>query len=196
MPYPFRVTISSNANEYAALMRVRADNLTKEIKDTGDELGKIALARAEWWSSGPYKQSELTRMGHPYAKRNPKRIGQKWAGRINEQTGEFKHGWKWSHVEAGSGDMVGTLSNDSDHAKYLTRDGTSRMVGRPVREGIAREVRKEAEHLWGDIIPNTIARSGGPLNGVSGRSLAGAFRRGFSRGLGSGIRLGTALGSI
>lgn len=212
------ISVKTNASEYAAVMRVRAESLIKSAELTGDEIGAIALERAKWWSSGPYKQKELNRLGHPYAKRHHEmkavttkrsgsyervskyakamRIGEGYPSRINLQTGDFAGGWNWTHVrKVGTGDMVGTLSNSSEHARYLTQFGTTYMVPRPVMQAIARDVRKRAVVAERKLFPRAMKRdplSKMTLSRMRGSGVRDAFRGGFQRGL----AMATAVGGI
>lgn len=192
------ISMKSNADDYAMTMRVRAAAFTKTCQETGDEIGRIALERAQWWSSGPFKQKQLTQWGHPYSRDFPFSVGEGYPARINVQTGQFKAGWTWSHVRpVGTGDMVGTLTNTSNRTRWLTKIGTRRMIGRPVREAIRKDVRKQTPHLYAKIWPTTIKVAGGPVRAIGGGrmggvNLAAAFNRGFQRG----VNLGTMVGGI
>ena len=195
-----RITVTTNAKEYSSAMRIKAGNLEKNIRATGYQVRKVALERADWWSSGPIKQRELTRMGHPYARRNTwtaqrsslktrkvstgrvyrlGRVGEKFPNRINEQTGDFKGGWKFTYKKTGSGDFLGTLSNTSKHAQYLTRFGTDKMIPRNVMAAINRDVRKETQGLYHDALKRALASGGG---GLSAGAMRAALRRGYSTG--------------
>ena len=219
-----RITVTTNAKEYSSAMRIKAGNLEKNIRATGYQVRKVALERADWWSSGENSLADLRRMGHPYARRNTWKAqqsslktrkvttktvrakllgkgfsrGEKFPNRINEQTGDFKGGWKFTYKKTGSGDFLGTLSNTSKHAQYLTRFGTDKMIPRNVMAAINRDVRKETEGLYHDALKRALASGGGSFSGGlggfggggGGGLSAGAMRAAFRRGYSTGAAIG------
>jgi hypothetical protein len=222
VPNGLSIGITTNADEYAAHMTIIAEALVKGVHRTGQEIGKIALERAKWWSSGPIKQAELTKMGHPYARRHVSEVvkqgrtgkarkvkvyargkpGEQFPNRINTQTGDFLEGWHYRYHVTLGGSYMGTLSNDSEHARFLTRYGTKEMIPRNVMAAIMRDVRKQAAPLYHRVLRDAMAA---PKGGGTGRGGVGgykpwtptvnvvsAFRRGYSRGL----SLGTFAGGI
>jgi hypothetical protein len=201
-----RITIHTNEREYRANMRAKADELVSGVRQTQAVVGTIAMARARWWSSGPYKQRELDRLGHPYARRNAiqtatttkrgqrrrklvyrAKIGQGFPARINVQSGDFLHSWKWRMQRTPNG-VTGTLWNTSDRTKYLTGSGTTLMMGRPVMRAIMKDVRKQTKGMFRKTLHRAL-NAGGSV-GRGGWGALDAFRRGYQRGAGAVGALG------
>lgn len=205
-----RVTVTTNANQYAATMRAKAAALNRGVYSASRDIARVAKARADWWSSGPYSQRALTRMGHPYARRNTwqatgsslktrkvwkrtvyaRRVGQGFPHRVNVQSGDFRSDWR-TRVATTADAVSVRLENRSAHARYLTPRGTARMMGRDPMGAITRDVRKRTQGLWRKALRKALnTRAAGPWRGadtvtLSGWGLRDAFQRGyeFTRGL-------------
>jgi len=112
-----------------ALLADFEEAMKHAVRDTQNEAIRL--------SSGPYRQSQLDRMDHPYAKRHgramfPLRV-------INWQTGEFRSDWSVLPTIRTSDQIVGRLINDDPklenpidpEGNFLTQ-GTRFMFARPI----------------------------------------------------------------
>jgi hypothetical protein len=111
---------------------------------------KRARERAIWWSSGPLSESDLRRMGRPYARAER---GQARAdpGRINIQSRAVVEGWAAAPVERAGGKLRASLYDTAPHARYLydTSDnpayadrGTRLALGRPLPERVLADLER------------------------------------------------------
>lgn len=133
-------------------MKIR---LAKALAETLRETREFAVQM----SSGDVKEDELRRMGHPYAKRHYR--NGKWGSRrndapaipfgdaaiINDQTGQFRGGWKTEGPNTSpSGGLMGRVYNDTKHASLIEAAGNpdSKQIKRPIEAA----VKKVAEPLF------------------------------------------------
>jgi hypothetical protein len=123
----------------AAALRQKARALERELRTAETANAREALAIARGLSSGPLSQHQLTRMGHPYARRSPRPPFS--AAIINLQTGLFRALWRVRGVESTGSGIRSVLANDAPYARYLGERGTSRTIGRPIVRAIAQRVR-------------------------------------------------------
>lgn len=192
---------------YSATCNVRAKNVIGSQKKAGKRIADVFTERAEWWSSGPYSLKTLRQKGHPYAKRNmyrvgrssvktrktthatvyAARVGEKFPNRINVQSGDFRASWK-TRISNGPNKLIVELSNDSEHARYLTKWGTTKMVPRNPLAGIMRESRKKVFDIERQVIPDAVRGSGRAFGSITQGRLRKAFVTGW--------RAGTAIGGI
>jgi hypothetical protein len=199
-----RISVSTNAGQYEANMRAKGAELTRSVRATMREVREVAMERARWWSDGPYEQWQLTRKGHPYARRNASvvmsysqktgrlstrmkyagRIGTGFPARINYQSGDFYAGWRF-HQRFTANELTGSLTNVSPHARYLTGRPVGHMVGRPVMKAIAKDVRKRTKGLWGKCLRTSLRAKASGMSGIGGN-----FQRGYVRGLRDAYRRG------
>lgn len=192
-----RVTVRTDAPRYAATFEAKRRELLRGVAATLERVESVALERAYWWSSGPYKQRTLTALDHPYARRHVSTvtrrgktksvrglpIGVGFPARINVQSGRYREGWRTT--KRGRGNTVSvTLSNATPYAQYLTAAGTSLMIGRPVLNRIAAAVRTKTRPLWLKTHRDAVRASA--VTSVGGPNLIAAFQRGFKLGAGLG----------
>ena len=122
-------------------------------KATGELVAKaheIAIER----SSGKKTLGQMRKDDHPYAKRHGStgsftvdETGEYPPGTINEQSGQFKGAW-----QAGkTGELSGSVTNDSDHAAYLI-SGKGSMIVRPVEEAVVHDLFPKIEGIVHDAI--------------------------------------------
>ena len=197
-----RFSAQQNYDEYAITCNVRAKNIIGTQKAAAKRIESVLLERADWWSAGPYSLRVLAQLGHPYARRRMSlktgrtgrktkvyamRVGQKFPNRINVQSGDFRNSWK-TRVSRGPNKLIVELSNDSEHAKYLTKAGTSKMVPRNPLAGIMRESRKKVFDIERQVIPDAVRGSGRAFGSITPGRLRKAFVTGW--------RVGTAIGGI
>lgn len=188
--------------QYSATCNVRAKRIIGGQKAAAKRIEDVLMERADWWSSGPYSLRVLAKMGHPYARRRMSlrtgrtgrktriyavRVGEKFPNRINVQSGDFRSSWK-TRVSHGPNKLIVELSNDSEHAKYLTKAGTSKMVPRNPLAGIMRESRKKVFDIERQVIPDAVRGSGRAFGSITQGRLRKAFVTGW--------RAGTAIGGI
>lgn len=119
-------------------LQKKAERIRQEIARAEEENLKDALRIAQEYSSGPYKQIQLTAMGHPFAKRHrgrpPVRLP---LDIINLQSGEFERAWQTILGIWQSGRLVSYLKN-RNRVAILLQEGTDLMVSRPILRTIAR----------------------------------------------------------
>jgi hypothetical protein len=100
-------------------------------------------------SSGTKTLAEMRRDDHPYAKRHALSGldalyagGEYPPGVINSQSGQFVGGWQITK----SGNLSGSVINDTEHAKYLV-SGAGSMIVRPVEEAVSWDIEAIVEHV-------------------------------------------------
>lgn len=174
-------TVTSNAKMYQVRYNQRARDFKGNLAAAMKVVEKQALKVAKDLSSGPYKQRTLTRMGHPYARRNPFRIGADYPARINVQTGAFRSSWKTDTRVNLKSISVRVRNTDPKARKWLTERGTGRMVGRPVLKALAKRVTKPAQKELRAVPRKSIGRPVGAGTGAF-PNIGDAFVRGFQRG--------------
>lgn len=131
----------------SALSKLEA-NATWETYSAVLDVQREALKIAIENSSGPYSQQELTQMGHPYAKRDPR--PPQHPGIANVQTGLFRGAWN-APAPAVMGDEISAqVRNDSLHADFLQAAGGagSPQIERPVQELIEEELQGIADERF------------------------------------------------
>lgn len=98
-------------------------------------------------SSGPFSLSQIRKLGHGYSRADPHPPLN--PAIINEQTGEFKAGWRIEMFYGGPElGVSGGLVNESVHADLIegAGSGASRMIRRPISQVLEKrmEVVREA----------------------------------------------------
>ncbi len=121
-----------------------------ETEDTANE----ALRTAQRLTSGPYRQEQFNRMGHPFARRfNPasKGIGRRFfhAGvfpllPINAQSGQLRRSFrKLRRPGRDKSEVVFIITNTAPHARFiLSPTGTRYQVPRPFWKELTRLTRQ------------------------------------------------------
>lgn len=122
--------------DFAAKMGRVAAALPRKLMTAERQTRDETLEAADRQSAGPYSQAELTKAGHPYARRAPQ-SGYDPAV-INRGKGVFRASWKASGPTSGAGGVVTRIWNTDPNAKYLL--GTKAMIERPVRQAILKAV--------------------------------------------------------
>ena len=118
--------------------------LYKHLKAAELRTAQFMYDQAKILSSGPLSQRQITKMGHGYAKAHPDPPLP--ASIINEQTGEFKEGWRIEmFYDSTDGGVMGRLVNDTRHADLIEAGGTSRsrMIARPIQSIVEKRSQKE-----------------------------------------------------
>lgn len=111
-----------------------ASHVSRRLEEDTEQL---VTARLEKLSSGPYSSAALRTMGHPYSRRRPRPPAAPY--QINVQSGLFRRSWDVKARFDGETLEV-TFDNTAPYARYLF-EGTSRMIPRPIRERVKREMK-------------------------------------------------------
>ena len=122
----------------ARLRRIKA-TLTPALIRAEEENLRDALRAAEQLSSGAFSTTELRRMGHPYARRNPRPPAD--PAIINVQRGDFRAGWHIRAPRKVGRKIAGRLENIDPKAGFM--HGTRRMIPRPIGKAIMRLIAKK-----------------------------------------------------
>jgi hypothetical protein len=130
-------------------MQARGAKLAELVPAVQEKIAKAALAYAKEMSSGGITLAAMKAAGHPYSRRNPRPVGRKYPARINKQSGTYYGAWRrQTHAGRGVGwQLTTTIYNNSREARYLTGKGTSKMVGRPILEDVAKHMRPIVQKL-------------------------------------------------
>lgn len=123
------MTPGQAASEIEKFSRRLDRELQKAEQDSLTEAAQIAADL----SSGPFKQFQLTAMGHPYAVSNPNPPQD--AAIINTQTGTFKKAWQTQAGEWDGDSLSNKLVNADRVADWLDQ-GTKKMIARPIQARI------------------------------------------------------------
>lgn len=115
--------------EVGDALRKKATELAREVARAEQDSAQDALRIARELSSGTLSTRQQRAMGHPYSRRRPQLRHSAFV--VNRQSGRFRAGWRIQR--AGN---VTRLVNDSPEAKFMTAQGTKRMIGRPIQEAI------------------------------------------------------------
>jgi len=118
--------------EIAKEIRKRANALRTEAEAGIKEMAAVTMAQAKKDSLGPYTTPMLVRMGHPYAKRDPRPPMPPFY--INIQTGNLYRSWQKRYgASAGAyqGTILATVFNTSPEAGWLER-GNGPSIKRPL----------------------------------------------------------------
>lgn len=130
------IYLTDNSEHLALLWQQRISAFRREAFEAERESAQEAKRLAEHYSSGPYSQATLTRMGHPYARRAPSPPLPPYF--MNRQSGQFFSGWRWYLLV--SGDTISSgIWNHSEHGKFLEW-GTRLMIERPILEQVEKEM--------------------------------------------------------
>lgn len=136
----------------------KLEEIPSEIKEgckvaTGELVARtheIAIER----SSGKKTLAQMRKDDHPYAKRHGStgsfvvdETGEYPPGTINEQSGQFKGAWQ----SGKTGELSGSVKNDSEHAGYLI-SGKGSMIVRPVEEAVVHDLYPEIQGIVEDAI--------------------------------------------
>lgn len=122
----------------SAVLRRKAEAIRARTRDAEADNAQRLLNVARAYSSGPFSTATLRRMGHPYARRNPRPPGNPAV--VNVQSGRFRQSWRL--VKTPSGWRVENLA---PYAKYFSDRGTRRMIRRPILRGIGQAMRRQRE---------------------------------------------------
>lgn len=136
----------------------KIQDIPSEVKEgckvaTGELVAKaheIAIER----SSGKKTLAQMRKDDHPYAKRHGStgsfvvdETGEYPPGVINEQSGQFKGAWQSGRT----GELSGSVTNDSEHAGYLI-SGKGSMIVRPVEEAVVHDLYPQITGIVEDAI--------------------------------------------
>ena len=114
----------------AAVLRRRALQLEREVREAERQAGQRGLEIARQLSGGSFSRAQLRAMGHPYAARRPRPPAD--PAIVNRQTGRFQAAWKLQGPRKTAKGLVTKLVNNAPQAGALDR-GTARMIARPIR---------------------------------------------------------------
>lgn len=127
-----------------------AQSLEDALMEAVNAAAAEGLRIAQDLSTGQYSSKQLRKMGHPYAKRNPRPPQD--AAIINLQTGIFKSAWQVIPAAKNLNSISAFIRNDSFVADFL-QYGTDRMMVRPIRdrveEKLANVLEDQVRHYLG-----------------------------------------------
>jgi hypothetical protein len=122
----------------AEVLRAKGKELVRELREAEHENAVTGLQVAIEYSTGPYKQRLLARLGHPYARRHPEPAID--PGVANVQSGKLAVGWRKREPRMRDDALVTSLYNVAPEAIYFDEDaypqGTTDMIARPVQARI------------------------------------------------------------
>lgn len=141
-----RPRITTNAGELAARMRARTENYVREVRAANEENARVVMRKARQFTSQRFfSLSQLRKMGHPYAKRAPMPPVRPHI--LNRQNGRLHNSWL-VRVRRYADGSTASVVNTAEYAKYMTADGTTKMIGRPVlEEALKRTAGERARNL-------------------------------------------------
>ncbi len=133
--------ITTNAGVLAGRLRVRSQQYVKEVREAQKENGDLLLRKCKQFTNQRFfSTSQLRRMGHPYATRDPRPPVRPHI--LNRQSGALHERWKVNVRNYPDGVTVSVV-NTAPYAKYMTEDGTTKMIGRPVLEEALRRTQAQ-----------------------------------------------------
>lgn len=116
-----------------------ASGLKKAVIDAEKKSVKQAWMLAVSYSVGPFSQSELTKMGHPYARRHGSpRLD---PNILNIQTGKFAASWRFEEPTESGDAIVAHLYNIDEKAGRFLERGTRYMFARQPHVKVAAAIR-------------------------------------------------------
>lgn len=133
-------TITCTPAQAAGILRQGARNLERNLLRAEAESAAEGVLIAKLLSSGPYPQSVLTAMGHPYARRRPRPPMPPYI--INRQTtaagaASFFSAWRWDGPEKKRGRVETRILNDTPYGVYLENEkDRGPMIRRPILEAV------------------------------------------------------------
>jgi hypothetical protein len=147
------VRIKATPREAERILALRIELMKGNAEKALKSLVREGKKAARDLSSGPYLQRDLTRLGHPYAKRRPNPPLP--ASIINKQTGVFRRSWKTDEPQIQGRNMVGRLFNNAPHALFLLGGPRSKMIPRPIVLAITNHLRDHAMRM----VKNAVKRA-------------------------------------
>ena len=131
-----------NLTQFESYLRNLAPRVMEECAKSDARVIQEAMRLAVTYSSGPYKQAELTAAGHPYSRRAPNASYDPTI--INAQSGVFRASWVVPAQEHTAGGILTRCINTDPKAAYML--GTDRMVPRRIDTRVLTEImpRREA----------------------------------------------------
>lgn len=138
--------ITTNAGELAARIRVRGTKYLREIRRANEDNANLVMRKARQFTAQRFfSLAQLRAMGHPYAKRNP--FPPVRPHILNRQNGLLHRSWLVRVRRYGDGSTASVV-NTAPYAKYMTAEGTTKMIGRPVLdEALARTQPERARNM-------------------------------------------------
>lgn len=132
----------SSAKELATLTRRAAERIVDEAFRAEVANAEDAIHELMLYSAGQFSLAQLAAMGHPY-----RRGGQppQDPAIINRQTGLYAASWEQDGPKWAGDHIVTTIENTAPEAAFLTAQGTRKMIGRPIVESVAEEIRERCE---------------------------------------------------
>ncbi|MBB6053283.1 hypothetical protein [Armatimonas rosea] len=134
MSAPARVL--TRLQELAQAAESYPERLARAIVDAEQESLDDIEAEFRRRSEGTLTYSDLRRMGHPYARRDPQTPLD--PAMLNTHSGELLAGYEQESIEADDEGTSGMVFNDSEHAHRIMSGGKgdSLMVERPIVEAV------------------------------------------------------------
>jgi len=130
MSAPARVL--SRLQELAQAAESYPERLARAIVDAEQETLDEVEAEFKRRSEGTLTYSDLRRMGHPYARRDPQTPLD--PAMLSTHSGELLAGYEMEPIEASEEGTSGSVFNDSEHAGWIMSGGKgdSLMIERPI----------------------------------------------------------------
>jgi hypothetical protein len=153
-----------DAVEASRLLRRMGSATEAEVRKALQTTARSTKEKAQRLSSGGFSLAQLRRMGHPYAKRH----GRSRRGRfqqhaaslpygdaavINEQSGDFKKGWRAARVTR-DGERLTARVHNVDPKADLLFEGTRFMIRRPILARLEAHARK----VWPEHLARAVER--------------------------------------
>jgi len=133
--------ITTNAGELAARLRARSEQYAREVRAANEQNANLVMRKARQFTAQRFfSLADLRRMGHPYAKRRP--FPPVRPHILNRQNGEVHRAWL-VRVRRYADGSTASVVNTAPYAKYMTAEGTTKMIGRPVLEEALERTRGE-----------------------------------------------------
>ena len=122
--------ITTNAGVLAGRLRVRSEQYVEEVRAAQVANGDLLLKKVKQFTQRRFVSTQqLRKLGHPYAKRDPRPPVR--AHILNKQAGLLYSSWKVNVRRYPDGATVSVV-NTAPYAKYMTAEGTTKMIGRPI----------------------------------------------------------------
>lgn len=132
-----------------AAMNKLSRDIDREMVNAVNRTAVKVLAKAKKKSSGPMTLVQMRRQDHPYALRHGSMglTSKQTGGRphiINVQSGNFKAAWSRDQATLSDNSAKARVVNNDPKADFL-KEGTDRMVPRPIKEELENEAKSLLE---------------------------------------------------
>lgn len=120
--------IVTNAGNLSGRMKAQTEKYVEEVREAQVQNAKLVMEKAKQFSNQRFfSLQQLRKMGHPYAKRDPRPPVK--AHIINRQSGTFYASWQMRVLKNSEG-IYASVYNSAPWARYMV--GTKKMIARPI----------------------------------------------------------------